>query len=716
MRLIRPQWRAAVLVAVIALTLAGSPEKALSPHFKAFFANAQSVEFVQPGLTITINSANIVSNGTITVVYTLTDPSGLPLDTAGITTPGAISLSYVAAVLPYNQEQYTAYTTRAATGTVIASTQQPGADTGGTVTAVAAGQYQYVFKTTAPSGFDVTATNTIGIYGSRSLTEFNLPTNYASATFNFVPNGSAVTHVRQVIVTASCNTCHDQLSAHGGSRRGLDMCVLCHTPQNVDPNTGDTMDAKVFFHKIHMGNSLPSVKAGTPYIPAINSHGTFNYSTVVYPADPSTSTTSDPRRCETCHSQTTKAAQATAYLTNPSRLACGACHDDVNFATGLNHPGGIQLDDTECANCHIPQGEIDFDASIKGAHVAPTASSLLSGLAVNLTKVTGGTAGSPPTVTFTVKDGSGNVVPLSSLGSLSFTMAGPTTDYGYTSFGSTVTTPGYVTESALTAAGCGSDGTCTYTFTHSVPANATGTYAVGVEARRSQTVAELIGGATSQVAITYGTPNQVMYFSVDGSPVAPRRTVVALSNCNGCHVSLQVHGSLRNNTEYCVLCHNPSNTDASTRATATVAADKAAPPQGINFNLLVHRIHDGINMQADNRTYIVVGFGGSHNDFSSTLFPALSPSGEATDLRNCSLCHVNSTEMNDLTLTGLNPVIDPQGPINPIQPIASACTGCHTDIPTAVHALTNTTSLGEACAVCHSSGADFAVDQVHAQY
>src|SRR6202041_1754653 len=175
---------------------------------------------------------------------------------------------------------------------------------------------------------------------------YNLGTNYASATFNFVPDGANVTHTRDVIETGSCNACHDQLSAHGGSRRGMSMCVLCHTPQNSDPNTGDTLDAKVFFHKIHMGASLPSVASGTPYIPAINSHGTFNYSTVVFPADPE-----DPRRCEGCHSLTSGAAQATAFLLHPTRAACGACHDDVNFATGVNHPGGPQFDDNLCGTC-----------------------------------------------------------------------------------------------------------------------------------------------------------------------------------------------------------------------------------------------------------------------------------------------------------------------------------------------------------------------------
>ncbi len=498
------------------------------------------------------------------------------------------------------------------------------------------------------------------------------------------------------------------------------MCVLCHTPQNVDPNTGDTMDAKVFFHKLHMGSALPSVVAGGQYIPAINSHGTtssvcpnpcFNYSTVVFPADPGT----DPRRCTVCHSQSTGAAQKTAYLTNPSQAACGSCHDNVNFATGANHPGGIQVDDTLCANCHIPQGEMDFDASIMGAHVAQTASSLLSGLSVKITGVTGGNAGGKPTLAFTMLNTAGAAVPLSTPTlSISATMAGPTTDYGNTNFGSDVTTPGYVTES-MSGATCSASGACTYTFTHSIPATATGTFAIGIEARRSETVPELINGTTVQTAISYGAANPVSYFSVDGSPVADRRAVIAETNCNQCHVALSLHGGLRNNTDYCAFCHNPNNTDVSTRSTSKTPALASAPPQGINFNLLVHRIHYGIN-QPSNRPYIVVGHGGSTDNFSGVLFPPLSPSGEATETKNCSMCHVNSSEQNDLALTGMLPVTDPQGPINPVQPFTSACTGCHMDIATASHALSNTTVLGEACNVCHGTGGAYAVQQVHAQY
>ena len=174
--------RPTAIAASLAMSLASAPRKPYSSHEKAFYADTQTVEFVRPGLTITVNSATIAAGGTITAVYSLTDPNGLPLDSAGVTTPGTISVSFVAAVLPNNSIDYTTYTTRAATGTLLASTQQPGADTGGVITSLGSGQYQYVFETKAPSGYDVTATHTIGIYGSRNLTVYNLGTNYASVT------------------------------------------------------------------------------------------------------------------------------------------------------------------------------------------------------------------------------------------------------------------------------------------------------------------------------------------------------------------------------------------------------------------------------------------------------------------------------------------------------------------------------------------------------
>ena len=61
--------------------------------------------------------------------------------------------------------------------------------------------------------------------------------------------------MHDIIKTASCNACHDQLSAHGGSRRGMDMCVLCHQPQNIDPNTGLPWMPRCSFIKFTWGQS-----------------------------------------------------------------------------------------------------------------------------------------------------------------------------------------------------------------------------------------------------------------------------------------------------------------------------------------------------------------------------------------------------------------------------------------------------------------------------
>jgi OmcA/MtrC family decaheme c-type cytochrome len=697
------------------VALVGLPKSSFSQRDKAYWAPKALLDFVNPGLNITINAASINSAGAISVTYTLTDPSGLPLDAAGATTPGAISLAYVAAYIPKGQEQYVAYTTAQATGAALGTITRPDFEVfTAPATQVGPGQYTYTFIAKAPAGFDPTVTTTVAVDGNRNLTAFNLGTNYAGATFNFVPNGAKVTVTRDVIRTQSCNTCHDQLAFHGGYASGMPMCVMCHQPQNADPVTGNTLDLKVFAHKIHMGSQLPSVlgyTSGTqtiapaPYEVIGYANSVNNFSTVIDPGN--------PQRCEVCHDQTTGAAQAKVFMTEPSRAACGACHDDVNFATGANHPGGFQQDDTECANCHMPQGETPFDASILGAHVVasdtaltypPNPDTLITSVKVTITGITNTLAGQKPVVAYTVKDQKGNVLPLSALEDLDFNMAGPTTDYGYTSFGSDVTTPGYVTEDG-TQGTCDANGNCTYTFQHAVPAKATGTYAIGVESERLENV---LTGTNAAQQVESGTPNQVFYFSVDGSAVQARRTVVAETNCNQCHVALTLHGNRRNDPQYCVFCHNPSDTDFSQRPAGQTA-------QTINMAVMVHRIHDGVNVvPAGGKPYIVIGHGGNPSNFSGVLYPAMSPSGEATYTQDCSLCHTNGSEQN--LPIGLNPVIDPMGWYTPAQATASACSGCHVSKAEAAHFVENTDpNLGESCTVCHAAGAQFAVDAVHAK-
>ena len=49
-----------------------------------------------------------------------------------------------------------------------------------------------------------------------------------------------------------------------------------------------------------------------------------------------------------------------------------------------------QIDDKQCSMCHIPKGELEFDASIMGAHTVPIESAQLAGLVLNIIKVDNG--------------------------------------------------------------------------------------------------------------------------------------------------------------------------------------------------------------------------------------------------------------------------------------------------------------------------------------
>jgi OmcA/MtrC family decaheme c-type cytochrome len=73
----------------------------------------------------------------------------------------------------------------------------------------------------------------------------------------------------------------------------VQLCIICHQPQTSDPNTRNSLDMKVFIHDIHMGSSLPSVQAGTPYQIIGFQNSVNDFSSVVYPAN--------IMRCQTCH-------------------------------------------------------------------------------------------------------------------------------------------------------------------------------------------------------------------------------------------------------------------------------------------------------------------------------------------------------------------------------------------------------------------------------
>ena len=504
------------------------------------------------------------------------------------------------------------------------------------------------------------------MYGSRNLSEFDLGTNYADTVYNFVPSGAKVTVVRDVIRSSSCNKCHDQMAFHGGSRRSIELCDLCHTPQTIDPDTGNTLDMAVFIHKLHAGASLPSVKAGTPYQIIGHSQTVADYSTINFP--------SDIRNCTACHETTTGATQQ-ARMNLPNRTACGSCHDDVNFATGNNHTNLPQASDQQCADCHQATGT-DLDTSIQGAHLIQRFSSSLPGVVFELLNVADAKPGGKITVTFTAKDKKGEPITMADLTRCNILLTGPNSDYSLPGVAA-----GYVTESILTKAVGDGSGTFTYTMTAALPKDAAGSYTVAIEGRRE---VKLLPGTVIEQTVRDTAANKQMAFSVDGSPVQKRRVVVANEKCNACHGSIAFHGDNRNDVMQCIICHN---------------AGFVSGGQTIDFRTFIHRIHTGEEMT---RTYKI-----GNANYNEVRYPG--------DRRNCGACHVNNSQQLPLA-EGLVNVNDPAGFMNSVPPTTAACTSCHDTRSAAAHAAVNTDPVqGESCAVCHGPSAEFSVDKAHAR-
>ncbi len=670
-----------VLLAVFLMPLSAqkAPNPGYSKHDKMAYADQKLVNFIRPGVIVKIQSAAIAKDGTITARFTITDPKGLPLDRDGVTTPGPVSTSLIATYIPAGQKQYFSYTTNLAKATQPGNTNAPqiqaANDSGGVITTNAVGDYTYTFKTKAPTTFDATVTHAIGISANRNLSEFLTQDEWAAVSndvFNFVPDGSKVTVTRSVVPTAVCNGCHDPLIGHGGSRLTVELCIQCHTPQTVNPDTLLSQDMPVLIHKIHMGKNLPSVIAGTPY--RIWHRGKWSdFSQVGFPSG-----IDELKTCTVCHQQ---APQAANFSTAPTRAACGACHDNINFATGLNHVNLPQVSDKQCTQCHQPSSGTEFDASITGGHTVGTRSTQLGGLVFAIAGVDNAKAGQNPVVRFTVLDKAGNTLDITKLDFLNLVMAGPTADYN-----------GYVSEDVRKAPITG--GQFAYTFKAALPAEAAGSYAVGIEGYRNVTINPNTVNSTVVRDVGF---NKVFYFATDGAKVAPRRQVVSQALCATCHDKLLLHGGIRQSVEYCVVCHNPTVTDAGRRNVGDI-------PESINFKTLIHKIHTGSNLTTN---FTVMGYRGSVNNYNDL--------GYVGDRRNCESCHLAGSY--DLPLPdGLIDQTTPRDYLKTQGPATAACLSCHTTKAAAAHASTMTSSaLGEACDACHGPNGDASVTKVHAR-
>jgi OmcA/MtrC family decaheme c-type cytochrome len=181
----------------------------------------------------------------------------------------------------------------------------------------------------------------------------------------------------------------------------------------------------------------------------------------------------------------------------------------------------------------------------------------------------------------------------------------------------------------------------------------------------------VLEGTQRQRSIRDLIPNQVVAVATDGGAASPRRVVVSSKKCNSCHYSLSFHGGNRNTAEMCTFCHNPNLTEGT-------------PAVSWNYPNMIHRYHRA----------------------EETRYPG--------NLANCSQCHEGNSHQLPLD-AGLLWTKNGEAPYTPVPPVTNACTSCHTSESAWSHAATNTTKVGESCAVCHAEGKSAAVGKVHAQ-
>ncbi|TAK51654.1 MAG: OmcA/MtrC family decaheme c-type cytochrome [Betaproteobacteria bacterium] len=556
----------------------------------------------------------------------------------------------------------------------------------------------------------------------------------ATGVLDFVPAGGAPA-TRDIVLTATCNQCHTQLTAHG-TRVDTKLCVTCHNPGSWvagTPNT--TVDFKVMIHRIHYNNAgaaLPSVLAGTPY-----TIGNNDFSEVVF--------TQDVRNCTKCHDGALS-AQGDNWKTQPGMQSCGSCHDNVYFGVQpdpakpyqtVPHPGGVVTDNSTCVLCH-GVGRVadvvaahDFPARLKAAEAR---------FKLNILGATPTGPGSAPVVTFSVTDPTNGDAPYDIKTHPAFTAGGASTltvklgwtkaglaDIGNDGSGQNFGQP--VSVNALTASVAGAAaGSYTVTSPVAIPVAQTGTLRVIMDGHPA-------GDVTTPGTFTDRLRVKSVFrdFAITGSAVA-RRVVVDIAKCKVCHDVLSLHGNNRTDEPgVCAACHNPNATDAGRRPSAggvlTGGVDGKLE-EAIDFKRMIHGIHAG---QASNGGFrekgiVVYGFGGSVNDFSKVVFPG--------ELNNCSACHSGTSYQlagiwESPTANGvLGSTVGTAASASDaadnlrISPTAAVCSSCHDSAVAKVHmeanggnfSATQATLDGgllEGCVLCHGPGRVFDVKAAH---
>ena len=599
------------------------------------------------------------------------------------------------------------------------------------------GVYTYTFATSLKGiediPYDGSLAHRVGleIRTRPAVTDVNIPAN--NAVYTWVPATGATLEQsgREIVDNDTCNACHDNLSVHGGARFDLQYCAMCHESYSSDAQSGNTIDLKVMIHKIHSGETLPSVVAGGFY--GIFGFGnTFHdYSDLVYPQD--------KRNCQTCHEESDEdTPQASNWRLTVNREACGSCHDDVNFDTGANH-GGVAATDDACITCHGPNSTIE-DGNLRPqvAHLIPTQAAA-GRFEYQVLKVVDSAPGQTPTVTIRVVDPTNDDAPYDILApdspfqgdpaaSLAVDVAWSTRpDFTNTGSGSATATTGTPAQpiridfKSTAVPDPEFAGGFKATATKPIPADATGSGSALIEGRPT---VDLDGNGTRE---RIPVDSAGLAFAITDAEPVPYRQVVDIAKCNDCHNQLTLHGANRTgNLELCATCHNPNATDINRRVAGTgcETVTGTLDDQTIDFKVMVHAIHAGPIAE-----YKVCGYNNTGYDFSHVAYPG--------KLNNCEGCHLPDTYYPPEPSTALATTFDAAPAANPDRstPLGdvattaatAVCSACHTSQAGRLHMEQNggsfeavkaadSTTPGaglETCGTCHGPGRSADVKVLH---
>ncbi|MBI2858683.1 MAG: hypothetical protein HYX90_06370 [Chloroflexi bacterium] len=504
---------------------------------------------------------------------------------------------------------------------------------------------------------------------------------------------------KQVVEKDKCASCHlgassgkfylhhiDQVSAANPAgnvaidQNAVRNCKTCHNNEGysatlaADGKTRDVPSPIVKkVHGVHYGAELQNPANVDPKT------GVFRlYSEVIFPAD--------VRNCTTCHVDD-------RWKTKPSRLACGACHDQIDWTTGKSvvkgandHGGGPQTSDANCAVCHTP-GAPGL-APISQAHDA-TPQAAKHTVLLDLSKPANGkffVAGEKPTLTITIRETTTGIlvnptaISVADWSRITLQVSGPrwrtapvltssSADRNLSGSTSYVTNDLRVDAPKQDPAITRTAAAITYQLGDTA-ALKNGTYTVFVQARPQNATASAVALANFQVGTE--TPE-----------------LMVATNCVDCHRDTNMHGSypLKMAPDLCKSCHDYDRNQAGKVGWNNSNNGFGAAPLARR----VHGVHYGRYVSKPTEIHRTF-------DFSEVIFPQ--------DVRNCTKCH------------------DPKGSTAwKENPSRLACNACHDSVAAIAHTSQMTTDPTpadpwsgdevESCKACHGAGREFSAEKVH---